>query len=761
MSTSYTSMPRYDLLGVNDKSTRQNTLEEITLPQHCPLVHFFGQWGDPAPNLFRGNGATRMYGSQTFDVTSKFCTHQTPYINLFNLNANPAIYRRLIPPNAEKAILRVSVELIKSEIPLYARNDDGSYKYTYNQFDERVRVVETTIVGHRLVVHTGVDHYGDNGDLVNPINHQTFGNANIIRDFRLNTVTGTDGAKLGVIADSDETWSSTLYPILDLELAYEGSMGNDYGLRIQLPTTQGSNPIDSASTYATLSYLLRLGVVSKNTLTGGFDLVNTAAADNFIDVSLKQNVRTDRDNNPLSIDQTFIKAYVREATATQPEFKGPFGELKLYRDAVEELQKTLILGNTTDGVKGEQDYNGQAQLNHGRVPLTANSQYLLNFLGGYDVDGVPYYAFDISTSANFGGVTMVSDNIIYAAGGEDGLYLTDTGEPDELANYELFDSMVRQEMSTFGEGDIKWLNAAKYPISAIWDSGYSIETKKAMLNVIGQRKDVAVILATQSVADYVTTNVNGTVTKVWSWIAPNTESEETAIAGTLRTIAANYPESEVYGTPVCRALIVGQCGTLVNSLYTRKLPLTYELANKVSKFMGSATGYWDADNAYDLKGNNTIELMKDVNISWKNENVGQQAWANGLTYAEDYDIKRLFFPAVQTVYTDSTSVLNSSITMFAICNIERVCQNAWRDLTGNSKWTRAKFIQQSNEMIQERLAKRYDDRFIIEVQTFFTEADSNRGYSWGCNIDIYAANMKTVGRFSITARRIDDFQETA
>ena len=335
--------------------------------------------------------------------------------------------------------------------------------------------------------------------------------------------------------------------------------------------------------------------------------------------------------------------------------------------------------------------------------------------------------------------------------------MNSTGEPDELANYELFDSMVRQEMSTFGEGSVRWLNSAKYPVSAFWDSGYSLETKKALLNPIGKRKDVATILATQSVADYVTTNVAGKIEKVWSWIQPNNEAEESSIAGMLRTIASTFPESEVYGTSCCRAIIVGQCGTLLSGNYIRKLPLTYELADKVSRFMGNGNGFWDDAAAYDVDNNNIINKMGDINNSWKDAEVADKAWANGLVYAEDYDLNRQFFPAVRTVYNKETSVLNSSITMFAITYIQRVCQNAWRDLVGSAKFTRASFTQRSNEMIAERLAKRFDDRFVIEVHTIFTEADVANGFSWNCRIDVYAPNMLLVGKYTITANRLDDY----
>lgn len=758
MTTNINSRPRYEQFGTLDQSTRQPVVEAVTLPQHLPWGPTFAAWGDSTPTVFRGGGATKMYGTDTFDETSVFATHSTPFINQFNLNTNAILYQRLIPPTATKSMMRLSVEVIKTDVPEYERNTDGSVKYEYNELNQRVPIVARIIVGHRLVFHAGVAHYP--GDDI-PVNMQSYGNAAVLRDFRTNETLGTDGTQLGSIANNDEKWNSTLYPIYDFEASWFGSRGNTFGLRTILPTTRGASPIDVGSVYASKSYMWRMGIVERDQLTGGFNLIQTTGAEGSVDVSLKDNVRTDRTNIPMSIDRVFLPKYDTAATSTSPAFRGPFGKMHMYRDSLEELQSLLIVGDAANGVTGEAEYNDIANINHGRIPLTVDSQYLLNWLGGYDVEGVPYYAFETARSANFGGVTYVSDTVTYADGGSDGLYLNSVGEPDELANYELFDSMVRTEMNNFGEGEVRWLNDAKYPVSAFWDSGYSLETKKALLTPIGKRKDVATILATQSVADYVTQNVQGEIKKVWSWIQPNNEAEESSIAGTLRTIASTYPESETYGTSTCRAIIVGQCGDLLNGSYIRKLPLTYELADKVSRFMGNGSGFWDDGAAYDIDNNNIIGKMGNINLSWKDAEVADKAWANGLVYAEDYDLNRQFFPAVRTVYNKETSVLNSSITMFAICYIQRVCQNAWRDLVGSAKFTRTAFSQRSNEMISGRLAKRFDDRFIIEVRTVFNEADIANGFSWNCYIDIYAPNMLLVGKYTITANRLDDYIQAA
>lgn len=758
MTTNVSSKPRADMWGVDDESTRQLVLEEVSIPQHCPLSYTFAAWGTEEPTLFLGGGLVKMYGAETFSETSRFTTHQTPFINVFKKNANAQMMRRLTPPNAKTAMLRLSLELIKTEVSQYARNADGSFKYVNDAFNQRVRVVDETFVGYRVIPHLGVEHYREDDVALNPINHRAFGMADIVRDFRVNTTRGSDGSQLGQIEGQDTEWSSTLYPILDLPLAYKGSRGDDFGLRMGFPTSKGSNPIDTASVYSTMSYLLRLGVVERNKVTGGFDIVNTAAGEVAIDVSLKQNVSSERGVN-LDIESAFIPAYKVPSTATQPEYPGPFGDIYIYRDSLEEVQKALIVGPDDANGRGEEYYNEQAKLDFGRVPVTVDNSYLLNMFTGYDVDAVPYYAFETGSGALFGGVTLTADSILYATGGDDGLIMTAVGEADSLANLELFDALVRTELNSFDNGTYNWLNTARYPISAIWDSGFSMETKKSMLNIIGTRKDTMAYLATQSQADYVSKNVGGVVSKVWSWVNPNTEAEETSIASTLRAIASGYPESDVYGTPVCRAVIVGQCGTIVNSSYKRSLPLTYELADKVSKFMGSTDGIWRDADAYDQNPNNVIALMENINLTWKNENVGRQAWANGLTYAEDFDIRSQFFPAVRTVYTNETSVLTSAITTAAICYVQRVQQISWRYFTGNGKFRKQKFAELVDEFIRERLAGRFDDRFTFEVRTEFTQADEAAGYSWTTHVTIYAPNMVTVGKYSIVSRRISDLEE--
>lgn len=768
MSIIYTSTPRAMLLGVKDESIRNIPLEDIALPCHLPWTPTFAAKGDGLPHMFSGGGAVRYYGADTFDVTSKYATHQTPFINTFMANANPIMLQRIIPAGAKTSLLRLSVEIIPTELPIYERDDKGDIVYTYNEYDQRVPVTKGTIDGHRLVYHTSLEPWmpaepsaEDQG--IDPAS--LFGQATVINAFRNGTTQSTTGEQLGnLISLGANSPTSTLYPILDLLVSSPGSYGNQIGVRWLLPTLRGNNNtgIDSGSMYATRSYLPRIGLYEVDSKDGSAVPTQTINSELFIDVSLKRGVRTERSNLPLSIEDKLIQSYEIN-DINLPYVPGPFSKLHVYYDVLEEVQSTLIngksyaFGGTPIHIAGEAAHNEEAA-DWGRLELNDMNQYMLNLLGGFDETGAPYVSIETNKSALFGGVAFTNDTSTLAVGGDDGFKKLPTGEMDELANYEMFDSAVRQIMTNFATGEVKFLNSARYPISAIWDSGYSLDTKKALLTPLGYRKDIAVVLATHSVADYKTTLTETGLEKKFAWWGDNDLATETAIAGSLRTFASAYPESEVYGTATCRAIIIGQSGSIINSLYTHRLPLTYEYADKVSRFMGAGNGFWNGDLAYDQKGQNMIEKMRDVNLPWREDRIADQQWANGLTYAEDYDMRRMFFPAIRTVYNNETSILNSSVTMWAITTIEREAHNSWRDLTGNGKFYPAKFLQESNRILEERLAKRFDGRYIIVVDTFYTQADELRGYSWSCNIHLYAPNMKTVGSYTVIAHRIEDYQ---
>jgi len=127
---------------------------------------------------------------------------------------------------------------------------------------------------------------------------------------------------------------------------------------------------------------------------------------------------------------------------------------------------------------------------------------------------------------------------------------------------------------------------------------------------------------------------------------------------------------------------------------------------------------------------------------------------------QSYDMKSNFFPALKTVYNDDTSVLNSYFTALIICEVNKVCERAWRYFSGNSKLTNAQLANRMDEFIRNAVSGRFDDRVIIEPETFYTAGDEQRGYSWSTRVKVYANNMRTVMTSFVQAYRMSDYAPT-
>ena len=283
---------------------------------------------------------------------------------------------------------------------------------------------------------------------------------------------------------------------------------------------------------------------------------------------------------------------------------------------------------------------------------------------------------------------------------------------------------------------------ARYPLTDLYDSGFPMATKLALIRGLSYRPNLNVTLATQDVSQ-----------------AQLTNAEEISVASVLYAALALHPESTLYGTPVCRAAIVSQSGRVVNSSYKGLVSMVRDLAVKRSLWGGAGNGNLRRVNAYDVSPANHINGYMDVNNTFKNENVKDSAWDNQLIYAQYYDRSTLFYPAYQSVYKNETSILNSEVITRIMSDLVLVCDRIWRQLTGDTERDQAQFIEDSNRLFNEMVDGRYADRVVLVPRTYFTEINDAQGFSWTMDVEVYGNNMKTVGTFNIIARRLEDLQQ--
>lgn len=531
---------------------------------------------------------------------------------------------------------------------------------------------------------------------------------------------GTASQMAGDQVDATTSNQSTRYPIMDLRAPYFGADGNNYGLRLWADSQETANPIDSRILSNEKVYPFRAAFVYRASSLSTPVVVDTQTASKYVDLCFKENTMDSNTEAQLFIGDVLIQNYQSLDSVNTPPIFGPFSSIAVYNDNVTAILN-LLYAAETPYFSQDGDFIGDG-----------TDKYLFNFLSGTSSTGVPYTSYIVDTSAA-NSVRMSSNSTIYAQGGSDG-----------TMNETVLAELVATEIAAYGDANSSVQDTARYPESFFYDSGFPLATKKALTNFIAVRKDTFLVLSTHDTQGVALT-----------------ASQESSLAISLRTAAQLYPESDYYGTPVARCMIVGRSGRLLQSKYTKRLPLTIEIARKAASYMGAGDGKWKPGFSFDDGGENQVTMFTDVNVTFTPATARNKDWDNGLVWVQSYGLRSLFFPALKTVYDNDTSVLNSFFTVAACVELEKIGDRAWRRFTGSAKRSNAKLAADVNQFINDAVVGKFDSRFVITPKTYFTAADLQRGYSWTTDIEIAAPNMKTVATLSVTAKRLDSLTSTA
>ncbi len=707
MNTIVNAAPRINLLGAEDVSARAPVIEPEVFPTHLPHAFVWAEWG-PAnlPQLASGDFIATTFGPKTLDPRSKYFNHQSLLVNTLQGQGNAVMLQRVIPEDiGPKARLLLSIDIVQEpEVQQYQRNADGTF--VLNSSGAKVPITGSGATAPGYLVRWILNDWN------NGVEDDEFGEVQLQQGALLNSA----------------SQQSMRYPIAEFEASFLGERGNRMGLRLSVPNGLSGNLLNKTVANALKSQLYRLQLVTRADASSTAQTIDTLLGDPSIDFTFKQDAIDVKTDTLYSLDDIFMQSYQDLDQRGSPPIYGPFGRHHIYHENLEQI--LAMIGSV------EAAFSATATVK--TLPVNSmdqDSEYLhvVNAFTGKSFDGVPYYTLVVQGSLN-GGLQFDENSTHYAVGASDG-----------TLDDEAFDLAVRAELENYGYGTADLLDDALYPQSCIYDTGFELDTKHAMMIPVGRRKDMWVALSTHVAS------------------APNnTGAEESSMAEALKNYAQNFPESEVYGTKVCRAVIVGHDGILIgNRRYRRRAPLTLEYAAMNAKYMGSGDRKWRPGLAPTKNPNNIITMFRDINAPFKSANARSSDWDNGLIWAQRFDRSSYFFPAMQTVYDDDSSILNSALNMQALVELEKVCQRVWRRLVGIDGLTPEQFIERSDKLIVKEVENRFDNRYTIVPNTFMTEADVQRGYSFSCKIDLFGPNMISVGTFTIRPRRLSDLGAAA
>lgn len=521
---------------------------------------------------------------------------------------------------------------------------------------------------------------------------------------------------VGDQVDPDTSDTSTKYPILEFKASSKGAWGNLSGIRISAPTVSSINSMPSKMMSTHKAYPYNLSLIRKPTANATGKIVETLFGEQNITFTLKEDVIDPLTDKEMYLDDIFLDAYQNLTDPLFSKIYGDFGAIAIYQSNIETLL-TMFHAAEIPHIDSFSDFTS-----------SVGDKHLFNIFSGVSSVNVPYHSYifvDAVDAVSFNELTNV-----YAAGGSDGTIDDDT-----------FNTLVVAEMARYVDRQDPVQEIAINVESIIYDSGFPLATKYALCQFIGVRKDTFVVLSTHTSGE-----------------AELTPSEEFSVATALHSRLSNTPESDYFGTPVMRGLIMGASAKLRNSQYKQPLPLSLEILIKACKYMGSGNGRWKNGFNFDSAPNSIVSSMYDINTVWTPATTRNRNWDIGLNWVQAYDRTSYYFPALKTVYADDTSVLNSFFTAMAIAELNKVANAAHREFSGTSSLTNQQLIQRVNDFIIARTQGRFDDRFVIRPKATFTDTDLLRGFSWTLPIEIYAPNMRTVMTTYVQAFRAEDLE---
>lgn len=859
------AQPRGYALGFKDESRGKKTPERITTPQFYPLMFPLAQRTYDVPIIISGNGE-EVLGTETFKKGSAFYTHQNAFIKKLLKKSNQLIVETVKLPGSAKAFLRVSVEVVPTDIPVYQRvNDENNGRIGEYLVDEYGSYIQTgTIVGSKLVHHVGVGAYSStqkeygkariragrnagttiNGKLISSI---TVGDAVngelVIGTQRTNTSGGilevvatiaegtstlvdlivngenvrtairlnADNPQIAFDVNAGDTFTlaytngapaqapgplttretpkvsaaTTIYPIMDIELTAYGSFGNLSGLAILSPTTQDDNPPFLTDYKQNRAVSYRFMSFRKEDANSSAEPVFLLTSDQALDATLKLETISSLSKNPISLATTLVPAYSKKATTSEAAVYGDWGRVKIYEQSLETLLLMLAngyevaAGNRMVEVEGEGSFDSDPIIERVREDWALlsdpSNSHLINIFSGCDHNAIPYGSFTVSDSVALGGVSFDAGTPQFAQGGSDGIYYYADGRPAIEVNAKIYDDAVRHTIKNFGLGDNKYKDALRYPVSCIIDSGFSLQTKLQLPTILTRRPDMYVIAATHSVYDegqVADSNVrsiyrDGDAVNVenvqqlapdWGLCKQQTAMQEDAYGAALKAAFNTTMESEYFSTPVTRAILRGQSGTVIEEdIWDGYLPLTYELMCQLSDFAGDSSGRWRVDFDFTIEPNNVIQLMENINNTYRENNSFSKLWDIGVNWSQSYDQFRNYTPALQTVYPYDDSVLNSAKMMMACCRLEYLNVIVHSRLTGRDDLTDDEFIAVTKRIAEEEAEGIFGGKYIVEAAPEILEGDREKGYIWRNFYKIYGNVMKTAMIYGVIAKRKSDF----
>jgi len=591
--------------NINLQDLETNVVPDPTiLPLHIPMFMCFTDTGPVGvPTLGGTNALTTMFGPSMLNQRSPLYHHPNVFLE-HALQYQQVYLVRLVDPAAFAASLVVLCTVTPGSLVQYQRTSGGAL--VLDTSGNPIPIVaegggSESQPGVTLTFSTRPLATSTVSNTVDGVTTITTVNSETIRDIATTTVM-TEGV------------SAVTYPLLAIQ-APIGSAGNLMGFSLFY------NSLFDASAVANANAM----IYSFNpvTLNG-----STSIASPVYDI---YNEATQAFAFPANAYDPTTATYYDLVDVVTNDFNGLPG--LPYNFSVYGANATAI-GQAVLAVSPE---------------LGAMSPNLINILSAVDQEGNPYEHAVMGA----GSVDIVNPNVVlYLQGGTDG-----------TTTKTMLENLTTQFVS--GELNPEISDVFRYPITHLYDSGYSLACKQTLPAIFGLRDDVKIEFSTQDVA-----------------LPANTAPQDQSTGSALRAALLLNPESIEFGTQACRASIYQQCGLLSDSqTWNTIVPATINRLIKRCIYNGTdhVTG--------EPKGrpNSEVTILKIGSLNWTPSTPQQMqlSWNTGLNYIQYCDVATLFYADLLSIYPIDTSLLSSDVFVdYVAVYLKHIIRQQWTIFVG-------------------------------------------------------------------------------
>lgn len=754
--TSLKSYPHYEI-NVKDNSIYNVSVDE-NLPVHRPLYILRTQEGKAGVPIWCADrtAVAKNFGEQTLNLSNpKYRSLQTYFISKTMSNpegGNGAFIVRAIDESAKAAAIVLEAHVKRAEIIQYEMDSSGNRVIDldpdsghYGQYKiktkkgnpEQVQVFDDK--GNPVLDDQDQPVY----ETVTPDVPVTEQGVEI--EYKVRELTSfEDPAKLQV-QYSAETTGANIYPILVLVANNPGEYGNDLGFRFFYRTSENS----VASTILYQSIMNSFSVVRREYDSSTSNVIPDIYERNYVTFTANPDAIDPETNIRQDMDSRITSAFEVDSATTSFPYT-----VYTYEQNLQLIGKDVIKNESFVSLRagdlGFDESNFKKDM----------SGYMIDVLSGMNIDGVPYdhvhvigRGYSLSKPNQYGNqypvVDALSDDTaaldvssdIWLENGDDGQYSNFTTLKDIPERDNLIDEYIHSYLNLKINKEI--VDKFRYPFTHIYDCGFSLTTKFAMIDFLDIRDDIAIELSTQVLFP------NTWAINVPANITINDYAKDVENGGVLRQRALMMKESILKNTDCMRCSIYTQTGIPVGSDYNEPVPFTFWSAMKHAQYGNATYMALQEPRGLPYSNNDYFRTWEWINY---NERSKELTWNAGLNYCQHSDMSRIFYPALRTVYPHETSVLVDQWVVDALVYTKHECRKAWAKFTGRND--RQESIQAAiKEYLENILSSLYGGKYDFTVLVYQTEEEAKIGYIEHVKLTLTFPATKRVFVFDIEVNR--------